>query len=444
MAKEKKIQDFNLLYAILRYYVDATLKMSYRNIRYVGLDKIPKDGAIIYAPNHTNALMDALVILAMDRKAKVFVARADLFKNKLYAKIFRFLKIMPIMRMRDGIDEVRRNTEIIKKSVDVLRDKVPYCIFPEGQHQAKYSSLPLSKGIFRIALQAQELMPDVPLYIVPVGMRYGNFFRFRSTVRVQIGDPINVREFVKAHADSTPQEIMNIMRDMLAERMKASIFYIPNDDNYEASYEVCATVVKDQVKQMRQEGTKPKNELDAHFQANRNTYAKIERIREKNPELAARLMKLGNEASKMRRSRHISLDSISLKFPVLSRVLKLLFLIVALPYWLPVTILTTPIKALCALMLKKIKDKSFHNSFRYVVNLVLWPVLMAIYSTIAFVYLPWYWALVVILVLLPGPIVAHESWRLLRLVISDIKLMTFKELREKYTEIKNIIFNFKD
>ena len=83
---QKKIQDFNLGYALLRYYVDFALKLSYRNIRYVGREKVPQDGAVIYAPNHTNALMDALVILAMDKKAKVFVARADIFKNPVLAK----------------------------------------------------------------------------------------------------------------------------------------------------------------------------------------------------------------------------------------------------------------------------------------------------------------------------------------------------------------------
>ena len=171
MKKEKKIQDYNWWYSTLRYYVDLVLKLSYRNVRYVGTENIPQNGAVIYAPNHTNALMDALVILAMDRKPKVFVARADIFKNKMLAKIFHFLKILPIMRMRDGIDEVRKNDETISKAVDVLRDHVPFCIFPEGTHQAKYSSLPLSKGIFRIAFQAQDLMPDMPLYIVPVGMR---------------------------------------------------------------------------------------------------------------------------------------------------------------------------------------------------------------------------------------------------------------------------------
>ncbi|MBO5688216.1 MAG: 1-acyl-sn-glycerol-3-phosphate acyltransferase [Alistipes sp.] len=441
MAKVKKIQDFNLAYAILRYYVDITLKLSYRNIRYVGRENIPQDGAVIYAPNHTNALMDALVILAMDRRAKVFVARADIFKNPILAKIFAFLKIMPIMRMRDGLDEVRRNNETIEKAVDVLRDKVPFCIFPEGQHQAKYSSLPLSKGIFRIAFQAQEMMPDVPLYIVPVGIRYGNFFRFRSTVSVHVVEPINVGEFIAAHQEKSPQEQMNIMREDLTERMKSSILYIPNDDDYEAKYEVCATIVKSQAKKIKQSSTEPMKELDAHFQANRLTVKQIDRLMEEQPERAAELLKLGREAAVLRRSRHISLDSVSLKYPVLSRILKLLFFIVALPYCIPVSVLTLPIKLVCMYLCHLMKDKAFHNSARYLVNLVLWPILMIIYAAIAYSFLPWQWVLPVTIVLMPAPIVAHETWRVLRVLISDVKLLLFTELRDKYAKIKNIMYN---
>ena len=441
MAKVKKIQDFNLAYAILRYYVDITLKLSYRNIRYVGRENIPQDGAVIYAPNHTNALMDALVILAMDRRAKVFVARADIFKFPILAKIFTFLKIMPIMRMRDGLDEVRRNNETIEKAVDVLRDKVPFCIFPEGQHQAKYSSLPLSKGIFRIAFQAQEMMPDVPLYIVPVGIRYGNFFRFRSTVSVHVVEPINVGEFIAAHNEQTTQEQMNIMREDLTERMKSSILYIPNDDDYEAKYEVCATIVKAQAKKVKQSSSEPLHELDAHFQANRLTVKQIDRLMEEQPERAAELLKLGREAAVLRRSRHISLDSISIKYPVLSRILKLLFFIVALPYCIPVSVLTLPIKLVCMFICHLMKDKAFHNSARYLVNLVLWPILMIIYAVIAYSFLPWQWVLPVTIVLMPAPIVAHETWRVLRVLISDVKLLFFTELRDKYAKIRNIMFN---
>ncbi len=442
MAKQKKVQDNDLAYNLLRYYVDFTLKLSYRNIRYVGLDKVPQDGSVIYAPNHTNALMDALVILAMDRKPKVFVARADIFRRPLLAKIFTFLKIMPIMRIRDGFDEVKKNNQTIEKAVDVLRDKVPFCIFPEGQHQAKYSSLPLSKGIFRIAFQAQELMPDTPLYIVPVGMRYGSFFRFRSTVRVEIGDPINVGQFIGEHNAISTQEQINLMRDMLAERMRQSIFHIPNDEDYDATYEICAAVVKRQVQQFKyDECGRRINRLDAHFKANNYTVQQIAQMRNQTPDRAEKLLNLGREASKLRKSDKISLASVSIKYPILSRVLKFLFLLVALPYCIPVSILTLPIKLLCNFIFTKLKDYAFRNSIRYLVNLLLWPLLMIIYSVVVFIALPWQWALPVIVMLLPAPIVAHETWRLIRLVGSDIKLLINKELRNKYSQIRNIVFN---
>ena len=442
MAKTRKIQDHSHAYAFLRYYVDLVLKLSYRNIRYVNRERIPQDGAVIYAPNHTNALMDALVILAMDRKAKVFVARADIFKKPLLAKIFAFLKIMPIMRLRDGVDEVKKNYETIERAVDVLRDKVPFCIFPEGTHQAKYSSLPLSKGIFRIAFQAQELMPDMPLYIVPVGMRYGSFFRFRSTVRVQIGEPINVQEFVNSHSENTPQEQMNILKDILAERMKSSILYIPNDEDYDATYEICGAAVKRQVLDYgRNPFGRRFNRLDAHFEANKQIVNRIIEMKEKEPEKAAQLLKLGKEAYEIRKAKRISIASISVKRPILSRILKTLFLIIALPYCLPVAMLTLPIKALCALIFTKLKDYAFRNSVRFLINLVVWPLLMIIYAIIAYALLPWQWALPLTLALLPAPIVAHETWRLLRLAVSDFRLIMDGNLREKYKTIRKILFN---
>lgn len=444
MANHRKIQDYDRAYNLLRYYVDFALKLSYRNIRYVGLEKVPQDGSVIYAPNHTNALMDALVILAMDRKPKVFVARADIFRRPLLAKIFTFLKIMPIMRIRDGFDEVKKNNQTIEKAVDVLRDKVPFCIFPEGQHQAKYSSLPLSKGIFRIAFQAQELMTDVPLYIVPVGLRYGSFFRFRSTVRVEVGEPINVGEFIGEHSEITTQEQINLMRDMLAERMRQSIFHIPNDEDYDAIYEICAAVVKRQVQQFKyaEDGNRM-NRLDAHFKANNFTVQQIAQMRSEESARAEELLRLGHEASALRKADKISLASVSIKYPILSRVLKTLFLLVALPYCIPVSILTLPIKLLCNFIFTKLKDYAFRNSIRYLVNLLLWPLLMIIYSIVAYVVLPWQWALPVTLLLLPAPIVAHETWRLIRLVGSDVRLLMNKELRQKYSQIKDIVFNEK-
>lgn len=394
--ENRKIQDFDGLYAFLRHYVDFSLKMAYRKIKYVGLDKVPADGAVIYAPNHTNALMDALVILAMDRKQKVFVARADIFRNPKVAKILRFLKIMPIMRIRDGMDEVRKNTEIIHKSVDVLMDKVPFCILPEGRHQAKHSLLPLSKGIFRIAIEAEELMDGrLPLYIVPVGLEYGNFFRFRSTVLVQIGDPINVSEYLREHAGLTQPEVMNLMKDDLTERMKEVILYIPDDEYYDATLDTCAAVINSQVDAWRKAHPQEhRHALTTRFAANKMTLAQIARLRaEGDPRQTASLFEKAEAIHAERVRRGISLGSVIMKTPFWSRLLKFILLIVTLPYTIPAGVLTLPVTGLSAFLFSKMKDRAFYNSIRFVVTLVLWPVLLIVYAVVLYCTLPWEWAL---------------------------------------------------
>lgn len=438
MAKKKRIQDKNGWYDFLHCYVDAVLKLSYRKIKYTGLEDLPDDGAVIFAPNHTGTLMDAMVILACNSKPKVFVARADIFRNPKLAKVFRFFKMMPIMRMRDGFDEVKKNNKTIEQAIEVLRDKVPFCIFPEGTHQTKYSLQPLSKGIFRIALQAQPLMEDMPLYIVPVGIRYGSFWRFRSTAHVHFGAPLKVSDFIEQNSDKTPQELMNVMRVALEKGMKDVIYYIPNNEDYDAIYEICGTVVKEQTYIL--ESKTKVNVLGAQIEANNRTVKHIQNLKENNPELAEKLISLGNEAAKIRKSKGISLKSVVRRKPVISNVLKSLMLLVTLPYTLFASLFTLPVTLLCNTIFKKFKDQAFRNSVRFVINLIVWPLLLIIYSIIAYICLPWQWALPLTLALLPAPLIVHDAYRGARMVISDYKLRRCKPLKAIQNEIREIMF----
>ena len=432
----KKIQDYDRMYSMLFHYVRFSVKLSYRSILQVGEENIPKDGAIIFAPNHTNTLMDALVVLAYNCQPKVFVARADIFRNRKLAQIFTFLKIMPIMRQRDGISAVKKNQEIIDKAVDVLKDRIPFCIFPEGTHQAKYSSLPLSKGIFRIAYQAHDLMPNVPLYIVPVGIKYGDFFRFRSTIRMEFGKPINVGEFIAENAHMTPQEQTNVLKDLLTERLHSTIFHIPNDEDYAATYEVCNAVEPFEMEKISHSG---KHTLEVQHEANKQALKRIEALKESNPEKVKKLLELGKEASKLRKKKGIDTESASVKKPLLSRLGRVLLTLITLPYTLPVSVLASPVVLLCQFIFTKLKDPAFRNSIRFVVNLVVWPLFVLIYAIIAFCLLPWTSALLATLLIMPAPFVAHELWKTVRLVVSDIKLLKEKKLRKIYSKIREIV-----
>ena len=438
--RAKKIQDYDRAYSILHRFVSFAVNRSYREILHVGEENIPQEGAIIFAPNHTNTLMDALVILAYNHKPKVFVARADIFRNRKLAKIFTFMKIMPIMRQRDGFKAVKKNQETIDKAVDVLKDKIPFCIFPEGTHQAKYSSLPLSKGILKIAFQTHEQMPDVPLYIVPVGIRYGDFFRFRSTLRMEFGKPINVGNFIAENDQLTPQEQMNGMRNLLAERLHATLFHIPNDDDYNATYEICNAVeALEKEALLKDKVNRKMHSVELQFQANNRTLKRMEALKTSNPEKAQKLLELGKEASKLRKKKGIDTESAAVKKPLLARIVRILCTLVTLPYTLPVSILASPVVGICQFIFTKLKDPAFRNSVRFVMNLLVWPFLVVIYAIIACCLLPWQWALVVTVLLMPAPMVAHELWKTIRLTISDIRLLKQKKLSSLYSQIRKMI-----
>ena len=83
----------------------------YSEICIINPENVPAKGPVIFAPNHQNALMDALAILLLVDKQPVFMARADIFKKKTVGKILNFLKIIPVFRIRDGVSNLSNNNQ---------------------------------------------------------------------------------------------------------------------------------------------------------------------------------------------------------------------------------------------------------------------------------------------------------------------------------------------
>jgi len=227
----KKIQDKSWGYSVVKPTVCFLLRIFYGKIQIEGRENIPEDKAIIFAPNHQNALMDALLILYAQPGRTVFLARADIFKQKVIARILTFLRILPVYRIRDGRDELDKNYAIFNQSVDVLRDGVPLCLMPEGRQSFKRQLLPLVKGMFRIAYQAQEVLPGKEVVIVPVGIDYTQYVHPFADVVVRFGQPVHVKEYLEIHEEN-PAKGLNLLRDEVSVRISSLIQDIRSKDHY--------------------------------------------------------------------------------------------------------------------------------------------------------------------------------------------------------------------
>ena len=227
-----ELWENNRLFNFLKRWADACTKHSYRPVRTVG--SLPEEGAVIIAPNHTNTLMDAMVVVRSRKEITVFGARADIFRNPKAARLLRFVHIVPMVRGRDGARTVLQNRTTFSEVDDVLAHGVPFCIFSEGRHRPKHSLLPIQKGIARIAFASAR---ERQTYVVPAGIEYGDYFRYRSTCTLTYGEPLDVNAFLKEHEGCTEADTYRAFLDEIYRRIASLILFIPDDDNYEATWE---------------------------------------------------------------------------------------------------------------------------------------------------------------------------------------------------------------
>lgn len=219
-------------YRLLFYTVRFFFGLFYRRFIIVGKENVPANQQVIFASNHQNALMDALAMLFAHGKPVVFLARADIFKKAMVARILYFLKILPVFRPRDGADSMGQNYETFQRTSAVLKSGVPIAILPEGTHNSIKKLQPLKKGVCRIAfLTAESENFTSEILIVPIGIDYTHYINAGTDLLLIYGTPIPVSEYYELYREN-PQKAIADLRDRLAEAIHPLMIDVRNEQHY--------------------------------------------------------------------------------------------------------------------------------------------------------------------------------------------------------------------
>ena len=424
---KEKIQDGNFRYFFLKVFVDWAVKSSYRKYQVEGLENIPSHGYTIWASNHTNALMDALVLLSSTRKQKVFMARADIFRKKSAVKWLTFLKVMPIYRIRDGIEAVKRNDEVIAQATDILMDKVPLVLFPEATHRPRHSLLKLSKGIFHIAGSVYEHSGKEQVYIQPIGIEYGDYFRFRSTVLVRFGEPLDISGLIRENAGEPWPVLMLKLRGMLTERLAGLIAYLPDDEDYDAMWEYVRLKAADRkvfagtLSKVEAETGRKLNGLMRNQAVDRSLISEVLAMRESEPEAAAELFRKTDSLRLWRIQNGISVFSIADEKGWGKILVKCLMALAGLPYYLFSGLVSSLIWIPTVVILGRVQDDAFYNTARFGTRFGLSIISFIIWCAVYFIFLPWKWALAALILSLPALRYIYGYGSFVRRLLSDLR-----------------------
>ena len=389
-------------YSWARIWCDDAIRSIFSKITSYGKEYVPTDGAVILAPNHCNTLMDALVILQDWKDATLFGARADIFKKQSVDRILRFLKILPISRVRDGAQAVLKNRKTMDEVVECLDHGMKYCMFCEGTHRPMHSLLPLKKGIVRTALLANERIGgSKPVYIVPIGLEYQDYYRTRTPMSIRYGEAINVTEFLSAHPEMGEGKIYRTLLPELRQRISSLITCLPDDETYTGRWAIAKIAGK-----------------EAAISADDG------------------LIEKALAFEKKRKAAGISTWSFGHKMPGLRIVGKSIIGLLLLPLIIFATIVSAPMWILSEYISKKIKDKAFVRTAHFGVKFAMMPLMVIIWALVFFLCLPFMAAIVAFLLSLGSYTVFYEALEGGRILLSDIRLyFGHKELKNDYTDI---------
>ncbi len=175
----------------------AVVKGFYRvafRIKIEGIENIPKDRAFVVCANHKSLFDAPLMGVCMPIKIK-FMAKEELFKNKIFGALMREMGAFPVKRGKSDIGA-------LKTAMKILADGEILGIFPEGARSPKGYMHRGKSGAALIAIKSR-------VDILPVGIcgRYRPF----SKLTVRIGKPIELEEYYDTKTDS---EILQGITDM--------------------------------------------------------------------------------------------------------------------------------------------------------------------------------------------------------------------------------------
>ena len=148
----------------------------FMRVKVIDRDKLPKEGAVILTANHVG-MLDMFMIGYRIPRLVHWMAKEELFKNKLLAKFITSLGAYPLKRGT-------RDTSATRTTFELLEQGEVVGIFSQGTRAKKGQPRPKAKpGVVKYAFETNTIIQPVAIW--------GNV-RIFGKVYVKFGEPFYI------------------------------------------------------------------------------------------------------------------------------------------------------------------------------------------------------------------------------------------------------------
>ncbi len=203
-----------MVFGFFKRMFRIVLRIFYRRAFVTGLENFPKNKPVILAVNHPNSFLDAIIASVFTTKPLYFLARGDVFKNKVISAVLNSMHLIPIYRRLESRNNHEKNQATFERCHKMLGKNKAILIFPEGICTTnKRLRTPFRKGIARIAFGTLDSFPEKDVIILPVGVNYTRYSRFRSEIMVDIGPGISAKDYYDLYKKDPGKALYDLTQD---------------------------------------------------------------------------------------------------------------------------------------------------------------------------------------------------------------------------------------
>jgi len=173
-----------------------------------GIDKIPRKGAVIVASNHMSNWDPIMVGISLPRPV-YFMAKVELFNNKILGKLLTALHAFPVKRGA-------ADRKAIRQALQVLEEGKVLGIFPEGARKKVLPDAQVQSGVALLALKSGA--PVIPVACIGTDKDFP--LGWFSPLLVKVGNPIKLDKYkgqkiTSALLEEVSEEIMQEINSLL-------------------------------------------------------------------------------------------------------------------------------------------------------------------------------------------------------------------------------------
>jgi len=214
-----------LVYTFLKYCVRLSFFIFFRKVVVNKPEMLKSKGPLLLPFNHPNSFLDAIVLDIFFDQPIWSLARGDAFKGKAISWILNAVRIMPIYRTSEGVENLSQNYKTFNACIDIFKKNGLVQIFSEGRCVNEWHLRPLKKGTARLAIRAWD--ENIPLRILPLGINYSSFERFGKNVFVNFGEFIDAKDIDLSAPDGARNQEFN---SKLQAQLQQLVYEIKKDD----------------------------------------------------------------------------------------------------------------------------------------------------------------------------------------------------------------------